>query len=213
MIVEWKSERIGHVGFSATAEDYDGVPRFSSYWLDATPKSRHGDRVALAAFLIYGGYMGGFTQLPQKFSPALESAFRRASGIETAFGPVEYHATGLPHGTRTLHVSWTGIETAEHITSAPSKTAFLHVDRSDKSSGSLRSIDSLRVASNAWVHCRTDLGTLQEIFPYLAAAVLYADDLEADTIQIRGNYDTASEDWVTLVHLLGACRLGIRCVP
>lgn len=74
----------------------------------------------------------------------------------------------------------------------------------------MRSINGLHVASNAWIHSRGELSSLESIFPYLAAAVLYAEDLEVDTIQIYGHFDTQSDTWKKLVLLLGSARLGIK---
>ena len=64
MIIQWKHQDIGHAGFSVEPEDYDGVPHFAQFWLDASPKNKHPDREAVAAFLVYGRYMGGLTQMP-----------------------------------------------------------------------------------------------------------------------------------------------------
>lgn len=214
MIIEWKSHNIGHVGFVAEPEDYDGVPRFAQYWLDASPKNRHADREALAAFLIFGKYMGGLTRMPSKFSPAVESVMCRVSAaVSTSFTPIEYYPKGLPIGKRSLRLSWSDTELRGDSEVVDVTRAYLHVDRSDKSSGSLRNINGLRVASNAWMHSEMNPGSIDSIFPYVAAAVLYAEDLDIDTIEISGNYDMQTSEWAKLVHLLGAARLGISCLP
>lgn len=213
MIIEWKSEYIGHIGFKATPGDYDGIPRLESLWLDAAPKTRHPDREAVAAFLVFGSYMGGLTQMPHKFSPAVEVVMRDLAGeVSAAFAPVEYYPKALPAGGRTLHLSWTGDSTGAHEPINSEADSFLVIDRSDSASGSMRWINGLRVASNAWLHSRPELGELKGIYPFIATAVLYAEDLGADTIQIAGKYDTQSDDWKGLVRLLGAARLGLRCI-
>ena len=210
MIIKWKSEYIGHVGFSALPEDYDGIPRFANYWLDSAPKTRHADRESLAAFLIFNRYMGGLTHMPQKFSPALDSAFRAAAGGMVSFTPVEYYPKALPSGSRTLHLSWADAVFVPASMRQSAEDAYLHIERSDRSSGSMRTINRLDVASNAWIHSRGELRSLESIFPYLAAAVLYAEELEVDTIQIYGDFDTQSDLWKKLVLLLGSARLGLK---
>lgn len=210
MIIKWKSEYIGHVGFEAEPEDYDGIPRFSHYWVDAAPKNLHPDREALAAFLIFRGYIGGLTLMPHKFSPAVESAFRRTGDGALAFSPVEYYPKALPQGSRTLHLSWTGCQVDRATDGITADHAYLHIKRSDQFSGSIRSINSLHVAANAWAHSQPESSPLQRVFPYIAAAVLYAEDLEADSIQIYGDYDTESVEWKNLALLLGSARLGIK---
>lgn len=210
MIIKWKSEYIGHVGFEATPDDYDGIPRFANYWLDAGPKVRHADREAVAAFLIYGRYMGGLTQMPHKFSPAVDAVLRDAAGrASAAFSPVEYYPKALPIGSRTMDLSWSD---DEHQTAESQAEVFLRIERSDRVSGSMRSVNGLTVASNAWIHVPGYAESLYSIYPFIAAAVLYAEDLEVDTIQVRGNYDSDKDAWETVVRLLGSARLGIKCV-
>lgn len=212
MIIKWKSEYIGHIGFEATPDDYDGIPKFANYWLDAGPKLRHPDREAVAAFLIYGSYLGGLTQMPHKFSPAVDVVLRDAAGeASAAFSPIEYYPKALPVGSRTMRLSWSEDE-KEKIDAEGVADVFLRLERSDRVSGSMRSVNGLTVASNAWIHVPDCAESIYRIYPFLAAAVLYAEDLEADTIQVQGNYDKDKDAWETIVRLLGSARLGIKCV-
>ena len=148
--------------------------------------------------------------MPHKFSPAVESAFRAAAGGMLSFMPVEYYPKALPSGSRTLHLSWADSPFLPSQMSHSADDVYLHVERSDRSSGSMRTINRLHVASNAWLHSRGELGSLERIFPYLAAAVLYAEDLEVDAIQVYGNFETQSDAWKKLVLLFGSARLGIK---
>ena len=203
---------IGHVGFAVEPEEYDGVPRFSHYWLDVAPKNRHPDREGVAAFLIYGRYMGGLTQMPAKISPAVDVILRRMSSpVPASFAPVEYYPQGLPIGRRKLCLSWSEVKNPYVASAEDASAVYLHIERSDKRSGSLREINGLRVASNAWMHTETNTATIEAIAPYLAAAVLYAEDLDADEIEIWGDYDLESPQWSALVQLLAVARLGISC--
>jgi hypothetical protein len=210
MIVKWASELVGHVGFSVSADDYDGEPSFQSFWFDSSPKSRHPDREAVAAFLVFGSYMGGHVQLPHKFSPAVDSAMRGIlSPLPVVFSPVEYYPKALPDGSRVLALSWSDL-VQEQTDPGDEGGAYLRIERSDKFAGALRTIRGLTIASNAWLHCRGQQGSLAEISPYVAAAVLFAEDLDADTIRLPGLHDPSSREWQELSHLLATARLGLE---
>ncbi|GAA2136651.1 hypothetical protein GCM10009825_22100 [Arthrobacter humicola] len=211
MIVTWNGEYVGHTGFNVTADDYDGEPRFRSFWFDAAPKNRHPDREAVAAFLVFSSAMGGLVNLPHKFSPAVDSAMRSiASPVPVVFSPIEYYPKALPGGSRPLNLSWSGIEAASTDETTRDDTTYLRIERSDETAGSLRTLRGLTMSSNAWLHSDGRRGHVSSIRPYLAAAVLFAEDLDADSIRIPGDYDQESQEWKDLVYLLGTARLGLE---
>lgn len=211
MIIKWNGEYVGHTGFNVVADDYDGEPRFRSFWFDAGPKTRHPDREAVAAFLVFNSAMGGLVHMPHKFSPAVDSAMRSISHpVPVVFSPVEYYPKALPSGSRPLNLSWSGIETAPSADMSGVDTTYLRLERSDESAGSLRTLRGLTVSSNAWLHSDGCEGSPSSIRPYLAAAVLFAEDLDADSIRVPGDFDEESREWKDLVYLLGAARLGLE---
>lgn len=218
MIIKWKSEYIGTVGLEVSSREgynidsaqYHGIPSYRNFWLDSSPKAIHPDRLAIAAFLLFGSYMSGPTQFPKKFSPAVETAMQRAlDGVHSTLGPVEYYPKALPIGSRTIDVSWTDLHQSRGTERGG--TAYFRVERSDHYSGALRSMQGLVVASNAWIHGQSG-SALSQLLPYIAAAVLFAEDLEGDTIRIPQITADASER-STIIDLLGSVRLGFGMYP
>lgn len=211
MIIKWNGDLIGHIGFNASTDDYDGEPTFKSYWFDSAPKSLHADREAVAAFLVFGSFMGGLVTLPHKFSPAVDSAMRGLAGpVPVVFAPVEYYPKALPAGVRKLDLSWSDLQQSGVSRVSEDNSAYIRIERSDKTAGSLRTIRGLTLASNAWLHARGQSGSLSALYPYIAAAVLFAEDLDADTIRLPGAHDTSSREWRDLAHLLSTARLGLE---
>lgn len=87
--------------------------------------------------------------------------------------------------------------------------AYLRIARSDRAAGSLRTFRGLTVASNAFMHSREEMDPILQAYPFVAAAVLFAEDLDADAIRLTGRYDTSSREWRNLAQLLSAARLGL----
>ena len=44
----------------------------------------------------------------------------------------------------------------------------------------------------------------------LLLRVLFAEDLDADSISVPGDFDQESREWKDLVYLLGTARLGLE---
>ena len=213
MIITWQSEYEGHIGFRAVAEDYDGTPHVDHFWMDKAPVDRHWDREAIAAYLVFGSYASGRLAVPHKFSPAAAKAMSSMSApVDLRPEPIEYYAKRLPFGTRTLRLLKDS-PLARKDTDPPNQdVGYLQVLRSDRASGAIRTINGLTVASNAWVHSDSQGSELASVYPYLAMGALFAEDLEANVLEIEADVDTTSEEYKHLQHLLAMGRLGLRVV-
>lgn len=209
MIITWRGELVGHVGLTAVPNDYDGNPQFSNFWFDASPKAIHPDRQAVAAYLIFGSYMSGRVQMPHAFSPAVEAALRfDAEPVSISFNPIEYYPKALPIGSRVLDLSWEGSSNNCEIADSPG-SAYLHILQSDRAAGSIRTVNGLTIGSNAWLHTSSKRDSLQRIYPFVAAAVLFAEDLEVDVVRVPLGYDEGTAEWRALSSLLASARLGL----
>lgn len=211
MIVTWQSELHGPIGFHGDPEDYDGTPRLGDFWIDTAPKTRHWDRQAVAAYLIFGSVTGGRFQVPHKFSPAVATAMQRLSGVVPIIPePIEYHPKALPAGERRLHILPDMPLPEEALEPVSQREGYLSVVRSDRAAGALRLTNALTVASNAWLHAdhRTRLGSW---YPFIACGALFAQDLEADSLVLHSDgIDTDSQQWLDLSHLLATAKLGLE---
>lgn len=213
MIITWQSEFEGHIGFRAAPEDYDATPHVTHLWMDKMPVERHWDREAVAAYLVYGGYASGRFVVPHKFSPAAAKAMATMSDpVDLRPEPIEYYAKRLPSGNRTMRILKDGSLGEEYIAPDNQGGCYLQVLRSDRAAGAVRTINGLTVASNAWVHATADDGGLTSLYPYLALGALFAEDLEANVLEIEADVDSSTSEYRQLQHLLSTARLGLRVV-
>jgi hypothetical protein len=209
MIIKWVSELDGQTGFFVEAGDYDGTPVISSLWMDSSPKVRHWDRLAIAAYLVFGSTFGGPVTMPHKFSPAVANAMKTLSlPVQLDLQPIEYYPKALPIGERRLMVV-RDAPVPDHL-QKPSNQAdsYLEILQSDKASGAIRRINGLTLASNAWLH-QSSTG-ISSWYPHIALACLFAEDLDAGTIVIPDNIDTSLQEWKNLSYLLSTARLGLE---
>lgn len=70
------SERFGKSGIFAEPGTYDGVPPFSSLWMDIEPDDSDADRFAVACVLTFGPYVAGEALFPQEISARCTEAIR-----------------------------------------------------------------------------------------------------------------------------------------
>ena len=85
----------------------------------------------------------------------------------------------------------------------------LNVLRSDEVTGRLFSFDRLTVSSNAWLHAGQRRG-IEQLYPFLAVAVLFAADLQVSTIVCQPSGEADDDRLLALVDLLGSVGLGLE---
>lgn len=212
MKVSWTSDKSGRAGLVAhDIEFFDTFPVISEFWMDATPSKNWGDRVAVAATLVFGSHMGGRFHAPFAMSSPVASAI---SGFSSN-GPIV--PTNVSSGAGRL--TWDGgLELAlevdfpvgsERVNSLDSTRRLgLNVLRSDVVTGRLFSFDRLTLSSNAWLHAEQRSG-FRRLHPFLAIAVLFAADLQVSTIVCQGN-ELRDDESSALVDLLSSVGLGLE---
>lgn len=202
------TEPTGLWGLRATLEHYDATPPLDTILFDRQPRALSPDRVALAAYLVFGHLASGRFETPQWHSPGLAQSLSddaRPAWLQTE--PVELYAKPLPTGRRAVRVGVEGISELEPAADSTSDSYQLRIMRSDLSSGARTTFSSLEVSSNAWL-LTVAQGAERRLRIVIACGVLFAEDLEADRFVVgRGTAPTAVLERIR--RLLDAVRLGI----
>jgi hypothetical protein len=213
MKVSWTNDKSGRAGLVAhDFEHFDTFPVVSEFWMDASPAKNWADRAAVAAALVFGQHMGGRFHAPFAMSSAVAGAINRFS----TNGPIVPTNVSSGAGTLTWHG---GLELALEKDSAigPERTntldatrrIALNVLRSDLATGRLFSFDRLTLSSNAWLHADQRSG-IEQLYPFLAVAVLFAADLQVSTLVCPQSSDVRENDLAGLVDLLASVGLGLE---
>lgn len=212
MKVSWINDKSGRAGLVAhDLEFLDAFPVVSEFWMDASPATNWADRAAVAATLVFGSHMGGRFHAPFAMSSDVAAAISRFSRNG------QIVPTNVSSGAGTL--TWRGglelaLETdraigSERINSLDATRRIgLNIVRSDLMTGRLFSFDRLTLSSNAWLHAERRSGT-EQLYPFLAVAVLFAADLQISTIVCQPSSEIPADQLGALVDLLGSVGLGL----
>lgn len=213
MKVSWINDKSGRAGLKAHDLEYlDTYPVVSEFWMDASPAKNWSDRAAVAATLVFGSHMGGRFHAPFAMSSSVAAAISRFSSN----GPIV--PTNVSSGAGT-HTWRGGLELALERDAAigservnaldATRRIGLNVLRSDVASGKLFSFDRLTLSSNAWLHAEQRSGT-EQLYPFIAVAVLFAADLQVSTIVCQPSEEIPDDQLVALFDLLGSVGLGLE---
>lgn len=190
-----KTNLYGRWGIHAELSEYDAIPPTDNIAFDAMPLKLNPEVEAAAITLLFGRFSGGEMQFAHKVGPNTAKAVQRY--LEPTIGfisPIEYYPKPLPLGTAETMVS-------ECFSFDTAGSRFVSL-RSDKFNGSIKSHVSIAVANNSFVLKRTD----QDIVPSLACAMLFAEDLEIETLRIDSG---AIPNFNEVEKLLSAVRLNL----
>lgn len=213
MKVSWTNDKSGRAGLVAHDLDiYDTQPVVSEFWMDAAPSKNWADRTAVAATLVFGLHVGGRLHAPFAMSSPVATAI---SGFSSN-GPIV--PTNVSSGAGTL--TWRGglelaIETDAPVGSErvnvldATRRIGLNVLRSDMATGRLFSFDRLTLSSNAWLHAEQRSG-IEQLYPFLAVAVLFAADLQVSTIVCHPSGEVHDDQLAPLGDLLSSVGLGLE---
>lgn len=178
MKITWEGTHTGQVGFHAELQEYDAVPPVGSLLIDHAPSSMNLEREAMAGYLAFGHWTSGDLQLPHGLGPNTAAAIERdMQHVSVRPSPIEYYPKPLEVGPRTVHVGFT----PANIARGPSSLTVLPAS---EWTGSMRALQSLVVASNAFALDAAASGTFEAIRARLSVAILFAGDLSADTLHI-----------------------------
>lgn len=186
-------------GYEAVLSEYDSIPPSNKIIVDELPEKVDPNREAIALYLIFGKWVGSDFTVPQWMSPHTgETIARAASPITVSPSPFEYYPKGLPIGNRELFCTDSSEFENEQGTVA--------VLPAHSWSGALRGFDSIAVSSNAFVFQEDQ----KDVAPLVGIALLFAEDLNADSICIRTKLPEAEESRIAA--LLSSVRLGFKIV-
>ncbi|WP_146004658.1 hypothetical protein [Brevibacterium paucivorans] len=185
---------------------YDGQPPIERLLVDHRLDSINNDVLALACTLTFGQYMQGNVSFPKPVSPECAQsieAFMLPSKVNIT--TIEEEPFSAPEGNGILFISTS--PDARFVTpnywGIPRSSSIQILD-STEYSGSMISVDTLALASNAAVFCK--LGTSPYIeLPLLAVALLYTERLGCGTLA----YDLSGseENKRRLQQLFLGCKL------
>lgn len=208
MRVTVRHEESGSWALVAHPEDYDGHPPVSRIMFDREARMATPDRLALASYLFFGANASASFETPMWHSPALAQAMVEDAApnwLQTR--PVELYAKSITYGHRLVSVTLEG-NTAEFGDTLSQSEFELRFARSDRSSGSRFTFGSLELSTNAWL---VSQGTKPDkMFKVtLGCGVLFAADVEADTLALAG--EGVSENTERSARsLLGTVGLGLE---
>lgn len=203
MKITWKGTQTGQVGFHAELQEYDAVPPVGSLLIDHAPSSMNLEREAMAGYLAFGHWTSGDLQLPHRLGPNTAAAIERdMQHVSVRPSPIEYYPKPLETGHRRVRVAFTPANISGELPT-------LTVLPASEWTGSMRSLQSVVVASNAFALDSAASNGIEAIRARLAVAVLFAGDLSADILNIYApRLDPGEERRIR--ELLLAVRLGVE---
>lgn len=187
MKIEWVNEASGRSGLSVTEVGrYDGHPPLVEFWLDGMPIDLNQDRIAVASTLLYSRWTSGAMTFPKQVGAGTARAiidFCKPTWVMP--DPIDYGPKPIPDGEGTIRISTDfGHEKPHSSNGSGRRHMDLLVLPSDKYAGTIFSLDRLIVASNAWLF--SGRGGLEDFYPYIAVATLYAADVRCETVEVGG---------------------------
>ncbi|MBO1031882.1 hypothetical protein IPV09_11105 [Tessaracoccus sp. SD287] len=205
MKITWKSTNYGQIGFHAELHEYDAVPPVDAMLVDKAPATTNLEREAIAAYLTWGHWVSGDLHLPHRLGPNTAAAIEAdMSEVAVRPSPIEYYPKPLEVGLREVRVGFD-----ETFIGRDPSIAVLPVS---EWTGSMRGLQSVAVASNAFTLDFIASKSYPSIRARLAVAVLFAGDVSADVLAVHCPARLPSSEKDRLTKLLLAARLGVRFV-
>lgn len=187
MKISLVNELNGRFGIVAEAQGYDGALWLRELWLDRRPVAMHQDRIAVAATLAFGRKAANELTLESAISPGTAQAIKNFnSNLSLNVSPVDYNQKRFPEGSNALRVVGDDSSAALANSVEARREMSIRVLRSDRFAGSLMSMESLSISSNAFIFDVNAAEQGEKGFARLAVGVLFAEDLGADTIFYEG---------------------------
>lgn len=182
-------ERESDEGFctiTATPEDYDGHPPIQVLTMDYIPRLVANDRLAASCLLGFGYYSSGAVNLMSPVSAELANAATRVFRDRVVIPSVNYVPKAITYGSnvfrlnldagRNLQLQWNGFGTPREFE--------LQMVALEGTFSSSFSDEVLRLPTNAAMVVSRDAAAEERILPYIAQAVLMAEDLDVGRIML-----------------------------
>lgn len=185
MKIQWTTNSYGRSGILAIAEGEDTQPPVDTFYLDYIVESVDHDRLAVAAALVFGAYAGDRLSFENPISAGV------ARAIEVFLGermirvePVCYVENSSLHGDSIIVLDHSGAHATPVNKLGRQRHIGVSILPTESSSGGLLTMDTLSVASNAWLHARLHPAGFAEDRSSVAAGVLLSADLSAAGIAL-----------------------------
>ncbi|MCB5272577.1 hypothetical protein BJG92_00079 [Arthrobacter sp. SO5] len=185
MKIQWTGNSFGRSGILAIAEKGDTQPPIDTIYLDYIVDIVDQDRLALAAALVFGAYAGNRIMFESPISVGVARAieiFLRERTIRV--DPVSYAENNSLHGDSIIMLDHSEAHTAPTNVLGRQRQIRVSILPTESNSGGLLTMDSLRVASNAWLHDQLRPPGFAEDRSSIAAAILLSADLSAAGINM-----------------------------
>lgn len=197
----------------ATAGEYDALRFPDAVSLEPAPRRVDPDRFAVAAVLAFGDRASGGVELEVGVSPLCAEAVRRyLAPFVSQVTPVVYEARKAARGLHRLVVSDRRVSAGTTPPAAPGagRDLVLEVAPVDRVNGVQRAVGHTTVITNAGLlRVPGTETTLMGALPLIALAVLYAEDLEADSIEITVEEEVDRAQLGLLRELVASTGLGL----
>ena len=211
MLINWRGrDGLGRVGFNAVPGQYDAVPPIESLLVDRDLSLITDDVLSLSGFLAFLPYCSGSTTLPRKVSPELAQAMEASmSPAWSQISPVEFEPRAAPVGDGFLFVDseFTAPAPLPNIWGMPRNMSVSVLDAAEWA-GSILSMDSLAVASNAAILSKCAPSSLA-FTPYLAVALLYMESYRCGTLVVPDDVLSDDDAWQRVKQLVSACKFSL----
>ncbi|MGO4230369.1 hypothetical protein AB4Y72_16085 [Arthrobacter sp. YAF34] len=190
MKIKWTANSFGRSGMLAIPEGGDTQPPVDTFYLDYIVENIDQDRVAVAAALVFGQYANDRLMFEKPISAVVARAvevFLRERLVRV--DPVNYVENSSLHGDSILVLDHSGAHSAPDNQLGRQRHIRVCILPTESNSGGLLTMDSLRVASNAWLHAQRQPMRSSEALSSLAAGVLLSADLSAAGIATCESFD------------------------
>lgn len=210
MKIQWTANSFGRSGILAISESGDTEPPVDTFYLDYIVENIDQDRLAVAAALTFGAYAGSRMIFENPVSAGVARAievFLMEHMIRV--DPVNYAENSSLHGDSIIVLDHSGAHAAPRNELGQQRRIGVSILPTDRNSGGLLTMDSLSVASNAWLHSQLHPSGSAEDRSSVAAGVLLSADLSAAGIAMCESSGSGSVDAAALRALLESVGLSL----
>lgn len=212
----WERETdLGTCSLTAHPDEYDAHPSIGVLTMDTIPRSVTSNRISVAFALAFGYYAGGVISSESPVSAELSQAVSDLWGsAAVSVFPVDYTPKALSYGKNTFLLNLHGSEAATpewHGFGHSREFVLSFVPMSESFSSSFYD-EELRVPTNAGIIVPSEAPSEIRILPYIAQAVLLAEDLDVGIIQLPRDMER-TEKLLKVGSLLQTCGLSLKFAP
>lgn len=171
---------------SAEPGEYDGRPLLPELIVDAIPSTINRFRAAVSCALPFLTYTNGEIDTPTPLFPLTANKLRELALFDAHPTNIEWAPSDIPSGRGVLRLEaeQNPLETPANMELSNPEVTLLTILRSDIFSGSLSTTHSCIASSNVWLMKQLE-DSDRYLLSVIAIGVLFAQDFDARTLQIR----------------------------